>query len=358
MREERVPVQVTETTGNIGEASSGPAADFAELMDMLIGLARAQVLNGVAALHIPDHLAGGASTPEEVAEREGSQVRATYRLMRAAAALGVLSYEGDRRFGLTGKGQLLRDGVPGSIRALVLTQAGGAHWQCWGLLPDAVRQGTSQAKQVLGSDMFGYFARPENSEEAALFAASMADLSALTVQGAVAGLDTAGLSSVVDVGGADGQFILELMAAHPELRGQVIDLPHAIEGARREADKRGLSGRVSVAAGDFFEAVPAADLYLLKMILHDWDDDQAFAILRNCRSAAPVGGRVLVVETVVGEIGGPDFTFLADMSMLCLTGGLERDLDEFDALFAASGWRRGRTYPVGGGYYGLELDAV
>jgi hypothetical protein len=94
MREERVPVKVTETTGNIGEASSGPAADFAELMDMLIGLARAQVLNGVAALHIPDHLAGGASTPEEVAEREGSQVRATYRLMRAAAALGVLSYEG------------------------------------------------------------------------------------------------------------------------------------------------------------------------------------------------------------------------------------------------------------------------
>lgn len=349
---------MTDTTPITGEVPSGPAADVAGLMDMLLGIVRAQVLHAVAALRIADHLADEARTAEEVAMREGSQARATYRLMRAAASLGVLSYAGDRRFGLTGMGQLLRADVPGSLRAFVLVQAGHAHWQSWGLFPDAVRQGTSQAKRALGTDIFGYYARPENAEEAALFAGAMADLSALTVQGAVAALDTTGVSTVVDVGGADGQFVLELMTANPGLRGQVLDLPHAVEGARKEADKRGLSRRFSAVAGDFFAEVPAADLYLLKTVLHDWDDDRAITILRNCRSAAPGGGRALVVETVIGEIGKPDFATLSDMGMLCVTGGIERDLEEFDTLFAASGWRRGKTYPVGGGYYGLELDAV
>jgi hypothetical protein len=148
------------------------------------------------------------------------------------------------------------------------------------------------------------------------------------------------------------------MTANRGLRGQVLDLPHAVEGARKQAGERGLSMRFSAVAGDFFAEVPAADLYLLKTVLHDWDDDQATAILRNCRSAAPDGGRSLVAETVIGEIGQPDFAALSDMAMLCLTGGIERDLEEFDRLFAASGWRRGKTYPVGAGYYGLEIDTV
>jgi O-methyltransferase domain/Dimerisation domain len=349
---------MTDTTQGASEASADPAADAAGLMDTILGVVRIQVLHAVAALHIADHLADGARTAAEVAEREGSHPRATYRLMRAAASLGVLSYKGDRRFGLTGRGHLLRSGVPGSLRSFVLVQAGHAQWQSLGLFPEAIRQGASQTKKALGADIFDYLSQPENAGEAALFAESMADLSHLTVQGAVGAVDTAGVSTVVDVGGADGEFILELMAANPGLRGQVLDLPHAVEGARREAEKRGLSMRFSAVAGDFFAAVPAADLYLLKTVLHDWQDDQATSILRNCRSATHDGGRALVVETVIGEIGKPDFATLSDMGMLCVTGGIERDLEEFDALFAASGWRRDKTYPVGGGYSGLELEAV
>jgi O-methyltransferase/methyltransferase family protein len=335
-----------------------PTADVPEFVSLLIGIIPAQVLHALAALSIPDHLADGALTAEEVAERAGAHPRSTYRLMRAAASVGVLSYEGDRRFSLTGKGHLLRTDVPGSFRALTLLQTGHSHWQSWTMFPESVRQGTCQARQVLGADAFDYFAQPENAEEAALFAESMADLSALTVQGAVAALDAAGTSTVVDVGGADGQFVLELMAVHPELRGQVLDLPHAAERAGQEAGRRGLSDRFTAVAGDFFDKVPAADLYLLKTVLHDWDDEQAVAILRNCQTAARDGGRVLVVETVVGEIGKPDFAVLSDMGMLAVTGGMERDLQEFDALFAASGWRRGKTYPVGGGYFGMELTAA
>jgi hypothetical protein len=349
---------MTDKVQDVDDAPDDFAAEAAGLIDLVIGGVRVQTLHALASLHIADHLAEGALTAEEVAERAGSHVRATYRLMRAAASLGVLSYEGNRRFGLTGRGQLLRTGVPGSLRSLVLVQAGHAHWQTWGLFPNAVRQGASQAKKALGADVFDYYARPENAEEAALFAESMRDLSGLVMRGAVAAVDTAGVSTVMDVGGADGQFVMELMAREPRLHGQVLDLPHAAERADREAKQRGLSDRFTAVGGDFFIEVPAADLYLLKTVLHDWDDDQCTTILRNCRSATHDAGRVLVVETLVGEIGKPDFAALSDMGMLCVTNGMERDLVEFDTLFAASGWRRDKTYPVGGGYFGMELTTA
>ncbi|WP_307673136.1 methyltransferase [Streptomyces sp. V4I2] len=337
---------------------SDPAADAAAVLDLLSGLVVAQTLRALVALQIADHLADGAMTAEEVAETEGSHPSATYRLMRAASSVGLLSHEGDHRFALTGRGRLLRSGVPGSLRSLVLTQTGPSHWQSWAHFPEAVRQGAAQTEKALGADIFEYFARPENADEAALFAQAMGDLSGLVTQGAVGAVSTAGVSTVVDVGGANGDFVLALMEADPELRGQVLDLPHVVEGASGAAGKRGLSDRFSAVAGDFFAAVPPADLYLLKTILHDWDDTQCTTILRNCRSAANEGGRALVVEMVIGEIGKPDFTTRADMAMLTMTNGMERDLDEFDALFAASGWRRSQTYPVGGGYFGMELVAV
>jgi O-methyltransferase domain len=351
MAESTTPQATDETTVD-------PAPDTASLINLIGGGVTVQTLGAVAALNIADHLAAGARTAGEVADRERSDERATYRLMRAAASLGVLSYEGSGRFGLTGTGRLLRTGVPGSLHSFLLLQAGHAHWQSLGLLPEAVRKGTSQTKKALGADIFDYLARPENTDEARLFAEAMEDLAGAVTQGAVAAVDTDGVTSVLDVGGADGNFVLALMETAPALRGQVLDLPHAVDGAVREASRRGLADRFSGVAGDFFIEVPAADLYLLKTILHDWDDERSVTILRNCRANAGLGGRAVVVETVVGEIGKPDFAALSDMAMLAVTGGVERDLDEFDALFAASGWRRGRTYPVGGGYFGLELEAV
>ncbi|MFI6374721.1 methyltransferase [Streptomyces sp. NPDC050546] len=348
-----------DTNRGIDVASNDPVADAAAVFDMLTGLVVAQTLRGIAALRIADHLSDGVMTAEEVAEREGSHPQATYRLMRAASSLGMLSHEGQHRFALTGRGRLLRSDVPGSLRSLVLAQAGGAHWQSWDHFPDAVRQGRTQTRQALGMDIFEYYAKPEHAEEAALFAQAMGDLSSLVTHGAVAAVSTADVSTVVDVGGSNGDFVLSLMEANPRLSGQVLDLAHAVEGARSEAEKRGLSDRFSAVAGDFFAEVPPADLYLLKTILHDWDDAQSATILRSCRSAVNEGGRALVVEMVIGEIGQPDdFATRSDMAMLTMTNGMERDLDEFDALFAASGWRRSKTYPVGGGYFGLELVAV
>lgn len=341
------------------DATPDPATDAtADVLGMLGGIVVGQVLNAMARLGIADHLADGPMTAEEVAERAGSHPRATYRLMRAACSMGLLTHEGGRSFGLTARGRVLRTGVPGSLRSLVMVQTGQAHWQAWGQFPEAVRQGRSRTREVLGADVFEYLARPENAEEAALFADAMGDVSGMVTRGAAAAVDTAGVSTVLDVGGSNGDFVLSLLEADPRLRGQVLDLPHVVDGARREADKRGLSDRFSAVPGDFFAEVPAADLYLVKTILHDWDDDQCTTILRNCRASAAEGARALVVELVVGEMGEPGIATVSDMGMLALTNGMERDLEEYDALFAASGWRRTATYPVGGGYFGLELVAV
>jgi hypothetical protein len=348
----------TETAHVTGATPSDPAADAGAVVNLLSGLIAAQILRALAALHIADHLADGALTAEEMAERVGSHPQATYRLMRAASSLGLLGDEGQHRFSLTGQGRLLRSEVPGSLRSLVLAQTSHGHWQSWAHFPEAVRQGSTQTTTALGTDIFEYYARPENSAEAALFAQAMGDMSGLVTQGAVAAVSTAGVFTVVDVGGAQGDFVLGLMEAEPELSGQVLDLPHVVDGARAEAEKRGLSDRFSAVAGDFFQEVPPADLYLVKTILHDWDDAQCTTILRSCRSAVNEGGRALVVELVIGELGRPDFATLSDMAMLTMTNGRERDLTEFDAIFTASGWRRSKTYPVGGGYFGMELVAV
>jgi hypothetical protein len=239
-----------------------------------------------------------------------------------------------------------------------VVQARGAIWQTWGVFPEAVRHGTSQTEKALGANIFDYYSRPENAAEAGAFAEAMADISGLVTNGVVAELRTDGVSTAVDVGGADGHLVLALMEQDPRLSGMVLDLPHAVERADQEAAKRGLADRFSGAAGDFFIGVPAADLYLLKTVLHDWDDERCTTILRNCRSAVQDGGRAVVIEMVIGEIGTPDFATVSDMTMLSVTAGMERDLGEFDTLFAGSGWRRGQTYPVGGGYVALELDPV
>ncbi|MFF4592668.1 methyltransferase [Amycolatopsis sp. NPDC001319] len=244
------------------------------------------------------------------------------------------------------------------MRSLVMIQNEHAHWQAWERLPDAVRTGRNQMRETHGTDLFGYFGRPENAEEAALFARAMGDLSGLVTQGAVAAVDTTGVTTVVDAGGADGDFVLGLMASNPQLRGQVLELPHAVPGARAEASRRGLADRFEAVEGDFFVEVPPADLYLLKMILHDWSDESCLTILRDCRAAVTEGWRLLVVEMVIGELGKPDFATRVDMDMLTATEGMERDLDEYDALFAESGWRRVKTYPVGAGYSVLELVAA
>ena len=329
--------------------------DTMALLGLIHGYWNSQVVRAAADLRLADHLAGGALTAGDVAGLESSDPAATYRLMRACAGLGLLAYDGDGRFAVTPMGALLTTGVPGSLRDHALAFGAPGHWLPWGRLPEAVRKGGAQAADVLGADLFDYLTgRPE---EAAQFAASMEALTGGVAADAAQVIDASGVSLAVDVGGGTGELVRELMRANDELHGQVLDLPQAAAAAQQAAEAAGLGSRFSGVAGDFFTEVPAADLYLLKAVLHDWDDDSCVRILSNCREAARPGARMVVIENVIRAPTRDRFAALLDMNMLAVTSGQERELAEYDALFAASGWQRTAVHALPGARSLLELRA-
>src|ERR1700761_8504015 len=205
--------------------------DTMALLGLIHGYWNSQVVRAAADLRLADHLAGGALTAADVAGLESSDPATTYRLMRACAGLGLLAYDGDGRFAVTPMGALLTTGAPGSLRDHALVFGAPGHWLPWGRLPEAVRKGGTQAADVLGAGLFDYLAG--QPEEAAQFSAALAEITGTLAAAAAKVLDTSGVSLAVDVGGATGELVRELMRANDELRGAVLDLPHAAEAAQR-----------------------------------------------------------------------------------------------------------------------------
>lgn len=326
------------------------------LLGMIHGYWNSQVVRAAADLRLADHLAAGPRTAQDVADLESSDPHATYRLMRACTGLGLLADEGDGRFSVTPAGALLQTGVPGSLRDHALAFGAPGHWLPWGQLPEAVRKGGTQAPAVLGAGLFDYLAG--QPEEAAQFAASMEALTGAIAADAAKVIDAGGVSLAVDVGGGTGQLVRELMRINHGLHGLVLDFPDAVKAARQAAEAEGLGARFSAETGDFFAAVPAADLYLLKAVLHDWDDDSCVRILRNCREAARPGARLIVIENVIRDLARDRFTTLLDMCMLAVTTGQERELAAYDELFAASGWQRTAVHALPGARSLLELHTT
>jgi hypothetical protein len=175
----------------------------------------------------------------------------------------------------------------------------------------------------------------------------MTNLSRAAALDIAAVLDTKDTALALDIGGASGDLVRAMMRANPELNGGVFDLPHIVPAAVQAAKAEGLDGRFTTVGGDFFESVPAADLYLLKYILHDWDDASCVRILRNCLASLVSGGRIVVIDLLVGQTGRPGLAPLMDMNMLAMTGGREREIAELDSLFAAAGLRRVKVSSAG-----------
>lgn len=323
------------------------AADYERMMAMVTGFWVTQTVRAAAVYRLADHLAAGTNTAGAIARAEETDPDATRRLMRACASLGLMTSEdGGEHYSATPLLSTLSKDDPNSLRGFAISQAAPGHWLPWGLLPEAVRTGQFQVSAAHGeTTVFDYFAK--NLDEAALFTESMSNLSRSVARDVAEVLDTKGVSLAFDLGGASGEVIRGLLKANPDLRGGVFDLPHIVPDAEAAAEADGLSARFTTVGGDFFEKVPAADLYILKWIMHDWDDDDCVRILKNCRAALREGGRVVVVDLLVPEIGVPALAPLMDMNMLGMTGGRERETAEFDALFAAAGLRRTKVTPAG-----------
>ncbi|MGI5138230.1 MULTISPECIES: methyltransferase [unclassified Streptomyces] len=320
--------------------------DYERMMGMVTGFWVTQIVRAAAVYDLAGHLASGRSTAEEIAEAESTDLDATGRLMRTCASLGLMTSDDGVHYTGTSLLDTLREDAPNSLRYFAVSQAAPGHWLPFGRFPEAVRTGEHQVKAAHGdANIFDYFAG--HPDEASFFTKSMTNLSVAAARDVAAVLDTEGVKLAMDIGGAAGHVVRALMKANPELRGGVFDLPHIVPAATEAAQADGLAERFTVVGGDFFEQIPPADLYVLKYILHDWDDDSCVRILKNCRSSLLEGGRVAVVDLLVSTIGEPGLAPLMDMAMLDMTGGREREMSEFDALFAAAGLRRVKVSPAG-----------
>jgi SAM-dependent methyltransferase len=312
----------------------------AVLWEMITGYRISQIVRVAAALSLAEHCATGPVSAEQVASLESADSTATARFLRMCAAIGLVKCVDGPSFAATPLLAALSRTAPGSLRGFALSLPAAGHWLPWGRLLEAVKTGEHQAPDALGRDLFAYYATEPAEAEA--FTEGLLGMTSVAGAEAARVIDTTGTGLAVDVGGASGDLLHDLLRVNPALTGVVFDLPHVAPGALAAAAREGLSDRLRVATGDFFESVPAGgDLYLLRYVLHDWDDEKCVQILRNCRRAMRPGGRVVVLEMILGDIGRePSVVPSQDLNMLVLLGGRERTVEQFDELFRAAGLRR------------------
>jgi hypothetical protein len=314
-------------------------ADVAQMWGMITGYWVSQLVRATAQLSLADHLAKGPASVAEIAALASTDPDATARLLRACASIGLVTYDAaGERFASTPLLAMLRRDVPGSQYGMAMGLTSPAQYWPWTHLGKSVRTGRRATPDVLGMELWEYY--EHHPEEAADFTLAMSALTDLSVQAVAPLIDTASAAIAVDVGGAAGDFVLALMARDAHLHGIVLDRPHVIHQTELVATQHGRDRRLATMAGDFFESVPTGDLYVLKHVLHDWDDASCLTILGNCRRAMRPRGRVAVIELVLGEIGQEtSHAPLTDLAMLVQVPGRERSVSEYERLLRGADLR-------------------
>ena len=332
-------------------ADLDPAAVRGALVPLLFGFFPTQVLHVAARLQIADHVGAVPRTTADLAGATGTDEASLARVLRALACFGVVdeAAPGSWTSGPNGPG-LLTDGAA-SLRHLVLLFAGDEVWRSWGRLDEAVRTGEPPWDRITGSSSFDYMR--QNPEFQEMFNRAMAEGTRNAAPGIVEAGGFHRFDRVVDVGGGDGTLLATVLDAHPRLRGTVFDLAEGLATAPEVLRAAGVADRAAVEAGDFFAAVPTgADAYLVKSVIHDWDDARAGRLLRNVHAAMAPGGTLLVVEPIMPDTpsGAPDVMMMvmSDLNMLVCTGGKERTEAEFRALLADAGFAVRTVTPVPG----------
>ncbi len=332
-----------------GEVTS-PEAELTRLITASLG---AQTVYVAAKLGIADLLIFGPKNVDELAAATETDAPSLYRVLRALASNGVFTEVADRVFALTPTAQLLRSDSPRSLRDLAIFMGEDWHWKVWGRTLYSVRTGKPAWSETHGQEVFPYF--EANPEASRIFNQAMTSLSNLAIQAVVDGYDFSSIETLVDVAGGHGRLLTSILSANPPLRGVLFDLPHVIEGAKESLKSNDAGSRCEVVSGDFFEAVPpGADAYLMKHIIHDWDDERALVILKNIRRVMQSNGRVLLVEAVITSGNQADLGKLLDIEMLVSPGGKERTAVEYRELFARAGLRLTRIVPTNSPYSVIE----
>lgn len=322
------------------------------VLDLLYGRWSAQAAHAGVQLDVFEAVGDEPVGHDVIARELGLAPELLYRLLRALSALGLLEEHADQRFSLTDAGRLLRKDDPRSLRDMMLLREGPEHTAIWKHLPDMVRDGRQNGfEREYGRAAFAHAAAEPSYARA--FDAGMSSQSNLQTGSVLETLrrrDLASIRDVCDIGGGHGHLLGHLLAEYPHLRGTVLERPGVGDlGEVPWAGRLGVADRCRYVAGDMFAEVPAADAYLLKLILHDWNDEECVRLLANARRAAVGAARIFVIEHVIPTDHSTPYAALFDLHMMCWGTGRERSEREYIGLLERAGWSHvGSWYPANG----------
>jgi SAM-dependent methyltransferase len=304
-----------------------------QLSKQMIGGWITQAIYVAAELRIADLLAEGQRTAEELAEDTNTHGDALYRVLRALASVGIFTEDAQGRFSLTPLADYLRGNTPDSLRSFGI-MAGAELYQSWGNMLHSVRTGEPGFQKTFGAPFFQYMT--DHPERHAIYDAAMMVHGIAETEPMLDAYDFSAFRTVADIGGGNGRMLAAILERHPSVEGILFDLPAVVDRSQTIISGLGLSERCKIVGGDFFASVPNADAYVLRHIIHDWDDDDAVSILRSCLKAMNPGGRILLVETVIPPMDEPCFGKWLDLMML-IVGGRERTEEQYRQLFSRAG---------------------
>jgi hypothetical protein len=317
-----------------------------DLLGLINGFQITQAIRVASTLRVADHLDDGARSADELAALTKSHPGSLYRLLRALAAVGVFREDEGRRFTLTPMGDCLRTDSVTPIWAWAELVGSPYFWQAWGHLLHSVRTGENAFQNLNGKAVWQF--RAEHPEHGVIFDRAMTQLSRGSAEAVIRAYDFSSFRHIVDVGGGQGLMLAAILRAHPHMRGTLFDQSNVVAGAKEVLVERGVIDRCRIIGGSFFETVPGgADAYLMRVVIHDWEDAEAIAILKVCRRAMRETAKLLLIERTVAPPNEMPATKFTDLNMLVSPGGRERTREEFADLLARSGLELTLLLPAG-----------
>jgi hypothetical protein len=317
-----------------------------DLLSLINGFQITQAIGVASILRIADHLGDGARSAAQLAALTKSHPDSLYRLLRALAAVGVFREDEGRHFTLTPMGDCLRTDSATPIGAWADVVGSPYFWQTWGHLLHSIRTGENAFQNLNGKSVWQF--RAEHPEHGATFDRAMTQLSRGGAEAVISAYDFSSFRHIVDVGGGQGLMLAAILGTHPDMRGTLFDQSNVVAGAKTVLAERGVIDRCSIVDGNFFEMMPeGADAYLMRAVIHDWEDEEAVAILKVCRRATRETAKLLLIERIVAPPNEMPATKLTDLNMLVSPGGRERTREEFSDLLARSGFELTLVFPAG-----------
>lgn len=326
------------------------AIAFEKLGQISHGFLASSALNAITRLGVADVLDDKSMSIEELASKTSANKDALCRVLRLLCSLGVFEEVSEMTFANNETSHLIKRNAEGSMRDMLLFMANPFHFRAYTDMLPTILDGKTAAHHMWGKEIFEVFA--EDKEEQQLFDNAMTTFSRQAVPQILDAYDFSGIAKLVDVAGGYGALLTSILLKHTDMHGVLFDLPHLANGAKQRIEELKLSGRCDIVSGDFFKSVPGGDAIIMKHIIHDWDDEQAIKILKNCREAGV--NKVLLVEMLLADGHEPHPSKFMDIEMMMLPGGRERTEKQFSLLFENAGFSLKRTVRTKGPLVVLE----